>query len=223
MILFSGSSSFLELLIEILVFVMALGIAMPFHEFAHAFAARREGDYTAVAYKRYTLAMHSHIDVKGFLMLLIFGFGWAKPVPVDERNFKHGKRSKFFVAIAGIIANLILGVIFTFLYVLIYKISPTFYSSSFFGSVLYEFLYLSILLNFSLAFFNILPIYPLDGFRVVQVFAKPDNGYVRFMNRYSYIIMIILIVSYLYSYYYSWTVVPLANGLLKLFSWMLGV
>ncbi len=223
MLLFSSGTNFVYILLDLLAFLMALSIAMPFHEFAHAFAAKHEGDYTSVAYRRYTLAMHSHIDLKGFLMLLVFGFGWAKPVPVDERNFKRGKKSKFLVAIAGIVANLILGVIFTFIWVLIYKISPNFYSSNLYGELLYEFLYISILLNFSLVFFNILPIYPLDGFRIVQTFTKPGNKFIEFMSRYSFIIMLVLVLTSLYSIYFSYTVELLANGVVELFCWILGV
>ena len=79
---------FIYSLLSLVAMVMALFVAMPFHEFAHAAAAKHEGDFTAVAYRRYTLAFHKHFDFKGFLFLLLFRFGWAKPVPVDERNFK---------------------------------------------------------------------------------------------------------------------------------------
>ena len=82
-----------NLLIVIIATVMAVFVAAPFHEFAHAFAAKREGDYTAVACGRYTLAPLAHFDWQGFLMLMIFRFGWAKPVPVDSRNFKNGRKS----------------------------------------------------------------------------------------------------------------------------------
>ena len=79
--LFSGSTSLVYILLYFVAYIMALFVAMPFHEFAHAFAAKREGDYTAVAYKRYTLAPLAHVDFSGMLFLLLFGFGWAKPVP----------------------------------------------------------------------------------------------------------------------------------------------
>ena len=109
-------SSFIYSILSLIAMVMALFVAMPFHEFAHAAAAKHEGDFTAVAYRRYTLALHKHFDFKGFLFLLLFRFGWAKPVPVDERNFKRGKKSKFIVASAGIVTNLILGTFFLFMF-----------------------------------------------------------------------------------------------------------
>lgn len=221
--IFGDYSNFIYVLISLLAFIMALFVAMPFHEFAHAAAARHEGDYTAVAYKRYTLAPLAHIDVKGLLMLLLFGFGWAKPVPVDERNFKRGKKSKFLVAIAGILMNLALGVAFTFIYVLIFKIAPNFYTATYYGVLVEEFLWISISLNFSLAFFNLIPIYPLDGFRIIQSFTKPDNAFVNFMSRYSFIIFLILILSSLYSFYYMYTAELLTVQLFKLFCKILGV
>ena len=107
--------SFTYGLIYIIATLMALFVAMPFHEFAHAAAAKHEGDYTAVAYRRYTLAFHRHFDVRGFIFLFLFRFGWAKPVPVDERNFKRGRKSKFIVSVAGILTNFILGTLFLFL------------------------------------------------------------------------------------------------------------
>lgn len=222
-LLFNGKLNLIYIFIYIFAYVMALAVAMPFHEFAHAFAAKTQGDYTAVAYKRYTLAPHAHIDAKGLLFLILFGFGWARPVPVDERNFKHGKRSKFLVAIAGIIANLILGIFFLFMYVLIYKISPNFYISSYYGMLVETFLYISASLNFALAFFNLLPIYPLDGFRIIQSLTKPDNKFIEFMSRYSYIIFLVLVLTTGFSYYYAYTADLLYIALLRLFSKMLGV
>ena len=103
-----ADTGFIYSLLNMVAIMMALFVAMPFHEFAHAAAAKREGDFTAVAYRRYTLALHKHFDLKGFIFLFLFGFGWAKPVPVDERNFKRGKKSKLIVSSAGIVTNLIL-------------------------------------------------------------------------------------------------------------------
>lgn len=221
--IFSGNMNLIYILIYIVAYFMALFIAMPFHEFAHAFAAKREGDYTAVAYKRYTLAPLAHVDLSGLLFLFLFGFGWAKPVPVDERNFKRGRKSKFLVAIAGIVTNLILGIIFLFVYVLLLKICPNFLVNNYYGILLETFLLISISLNFLLAFFNLLPIYPLDGFRIIQSFTGPNNGFVNFMSRYSFIIYIILLLSGALYIYYSYTAELLIEVLLKLFCKILGV
>ena len=213
-----SNQDFGYMLMYIIAYIMALFIAMPFHEFAHALAAKREGDYTAVALKRYTLAPLSHIDIKGLIFLMFFGFGWAKPVPIDSRNFKRGKKSKFLVSIAGILTNLILGTLFLFIFYLILRISPEFYSSSFYGELVYTFLDVSVLLNYSLAFFNILPLYPLDGYKIVETFAKWNSNIVDFLKKYSIVIYIILVVSGIYSYYFWFTAGSIITGLGNLFT-----
>lgn len=214
--------SFTDILISIFVMVMALFIAMPIHEFAHAVAAKHEGDYTAVVAKRYTLAPLAHFDAMGFIFLFLFRFGWAKPVPVDERNFKRGNKSKFLVSIAGILANLIAGILFLFIYMLISRFAPEFYTSSLYGYVLNQFLQICVSLNFMLAIFNILPIYPLDGYHIIESFSKTENSFLRFMKQYSFLIYIILIITGLYSIFYSFTAGLLIEGLIKLFSLILG-
>lgn len=202
---------------------MALCIAAPFHEFAHAWAAKREGDYSAVATKRYTLAPLAHFDAFGFICILLFGFGWAKPVPVDSRNFKRGRKSQFFVSIAGIVTNFVLGVLFLFIYMILIKYASEFLNSTFYGNLLYNFLNASISINFMLAFFNLLPIYPLDGYRIIDSFCRFDNKFLQFMRSYSTIIYIILIVTGLYSIIYYSTMGYIVNGLIKLFSILLGM
>ena len=211
-----------DALISIFVMVMALFIAMPVHEFAHAVAAKHEGDYTAVVAKRYTLAPLAHFDAMGFIFLFLFRFGWAKPVPVDERNFKRGKKSKLLVSIAGILANLLTGIIFLFIYMLILRFAPELYTSSIYGNVLYQFLITSVSLNFMLAIFNLLPIYPLDGYRIIESFSKTDNAFLRFTKKYSFLIYLILIFTSLYYIIYEYTAGLLIEGLIRLFSLILG-
>ena len=114
------SPEFIETILGIVALLMAMFIAIPFHEFAHAYVAKKQGDYTAVAYKRCTPRALAHFDLIGFLMMMLFGFGWAKPVPVNPNNYKNGRKSQFLVSIAGIVMNLLLGTIFLFIYMLIY-------------------------------------------------------------------------------------------------------
>lgn len=212
-----------SIFIMIIASLMSLMIAMPFHEFAHAYAAKREGDYTAVALKRYTLGAFSHFDKWGFLFMFIFGFGWAKPVPIDTRNFKHGKKSEFRVAFAGILTNLLLGTVFLFIYMFITRFFPEVYSCGWYGSLLTYFLIESVSLNFMLAFFNLLPIYPLDGFRMVSSFCKEDNAFVKFMEKNSFFIYLIVAFTGLYSLYYQVTGGLLLKLLYKLFALILGL
>ena len=222
-ILSNVQSGLLDILLAILALLMAMCVAIPAHEFAHAFAAKCEGDYTAVVCKRYTLAPHAHFDLKGFFFLFLFGFGWAKPVPVDSRNFKHGRKSQFRVSIAGICANLLLAVVFLFLYVLIYKINPNFYFSGVYGTLVYQFLNASVSINFMLAFFNILPLYPLDGYKMIDSFSRYENKFLEFVKSYSIIIYFILIFTGIYSLYYTYTAGALMNFLIDLFKKLLRV
>lgn len=186
----------LIMLATIVAFLSALFICMPAHEFAHAHAAYKEGDLTAKAYKRYTLAPFAHIDFMGLVMLLFFNIGFAKPVPVDSRNFKRGKKSAVRVAVAGVFVNLLIGIVSAFIYCLLIKFWPQLFSEYGFISKLYQYFFeFMISLNFMFAFFNILPIYPLDGFRLVETFARPGNRFVEFMKRYSFFILIFLLIT----------------------------
>lgn len=207
-------SGLVDVLVGIVALIMALCIAIPFHEFAHAWVAKREGDYTAAAYKRCTPAALAHFDITGFLMMLIFGFGWAKPVPVNPQNFKRGRKSQFWVSIAGILMNLILGILFLFIFMLIIRIDENFFYNSTYGYMLGMFLVYSFYLNFGLAIFNLLPIYPFDGYNVIDSMCKYENGYLRFAKKYSTIIFVILIFSGIYSLVYNY----LLSGLFDLFS-----
>lgn len=221
--MFLNLTSNLYILITLVASLMALFVAMPFHEFAHAFAAKKEGDYTAVAHRRYTLAPLAHFDLFGFVSLFLFGFGWAKPVPVDSRNFKNGRKSEFKVAIAGILTNLILGTLFLFLLLFLQKFFPRIFLVEYYGLLLYEFLSISVSLNFMLAFFNLLPIYPLDGYRIIDSFCRQDNSFLHFMRTYSTLIYIILIFTGVFGFLYNQTMGVILQGLVKLFSVILGL
>lgn len=216
-----NSSNLLVVLISIVVYLSVLFIVMPAHEFAHAWAAKSQGDYTAYHLKRYTLAPFAHIDTKGFLFLVLFGFGWAKPVPVDPRNYKHGRRSEVLVSLAGIIANLIQGILFCGLYVAFSIFVPQ-TISPYIGYAYTLFFYYGMIISFSLAFFNLLPMYPLDGFRVVEAVTKPNNSFVTFMKRHSFI-MFLLFYFILSSLYFSYIVYPIADGVLWLWQKFFGL
>ncbi len=200
----------------IIAFISALFLCMPFHEFAHAHAAYKEGDMTAKVLGRYTLAPFKHIDIKGLLLLLVFGIGYAKPVPVDERNFKRGTKSKLRVAFAGVLVNLLIGVIACFLYCFLNRFWPALFTSyGFLGDIYYYFFNFVISLNFMFAFFNILPIYPLDGFRVVESLAGPYNKYVEFMKAYGFWIMIALLFTSIFDIYINFFAGGLSGLIIK--------
>ena len=106
---FDSSGSFnADGLIDILMLIPIILISLTFHEYAHAYAAYKCGDNTAKAFGRLTLNPISHLDLVGTLMMFFVGFGWAKPVPINTRNFNKPRRDLFIVSIAGVVTNLIL-------------------------------------------------------------------------------------------------------------------
>lgn len=145
-----------------LVWVVVILISLTVHEFAHALVAYKKGDRTAEAMGRLTLNPIAHIDPWGFIPLLIFGFGWAKPVPFNPYNLKDPKRDAVHIALAGPFANLILALLSGGLY---RAVQATGFGA---GSLLEVFLLLLVIINLFLLFFNIIPVHPLDGSKLVD-------------------------------------------------------
>ncbi len=179
----------LEFLLTLVYAVAVILISLILHECAHGYVAYRCGDPTAKMMGRLSLNPKAHLDLIGTLSMFLIGVGWAKPVPVNPRNFRHGRRDDFFVSIAGIATNLCLCLICMFLSVVVGKIMfgsemlGEFSSSSlphlFAESVLADFavpwlryverfLLMMAQTNLGLALFNILPIPPLDGYHLVN-------------------------------------------------------
>lgn len=189
MIFALSNSSNATILIYLLIVFVAITISLVLHEYAHGYVALLNGDPTAKFQGRLTLNPLKHFSLPGFLMLFFVGFGFAKPVPVNPRNYKHQTRGIFTVAIAGVSANLILALISWLFYYLCtfgYNILFVFYLSEFFRYMMQ--------LNLVLIFLNLLPIYPLDGFRVVEAFTHYNNKYVRFMVQNGMMIILTLVV-----------------------------
>lgn len=173
-----------EKLLMVTAGLFAIVIAIMIHEVAHGFVALKQGDYTAKYAGRLTFNPVVHFDPMGVLMFLVVGIGWARPVPIDPRNFKNRKRGIFFVSIAGIVANFLLaGVCFLLFTVLSMPILSAYSVGNVFAIFGYYFLLYSVLINLSLMAFNLLPIFPLDGFKLVENFSKYGNRYVRFMYK----------------------------------------
>ena len=190
--LIKSGASISEILILVLSLVLAAYFAIVLHEISHGFVALKCGDPTAKLANRLTLNPVTHFDIIGLLMILLVGFGWAKPVPVDPRNFKNYKKDMFLVSIAGVTSNVIMcGLGLLLLYLLYpYFIVATNSTVYLFQLLGYYFLVFLVKINFMQAFFNLLPIYPLDGFRIVNLALKPGNAYSTFMYRYgSYCIL----------------------------------
>ena len=166
-----------------LIWLPALLIAVTIHEFAHAFAAEKLGDPTPRLQGRLTLNPLSHLDPIGTLMLFIFHFGWGKPVEFDPFNLRHPKRDTAVIALSGPVSNLILAILLS----IVIRFLPS--------SLLGLFLIPIITLNISLAIFNLLPIPPLDGSKVLYGILPGDwaEEYNRFIKDYGTILLIIFI------------------------------
>ena len=185
----------MDFLIQLLYLVPIILISLTVHEFSHALVANKLGDPTAKNMGRLTLNPFRHIDPFGFIMLILVRFGWAKPVPVSPMYFKNPKEGMMLTAIAGPVSNFILGFISSFFVALLHFIyfrTGTFYE---FWNIANTFFYNLALINIGLAIFNLIPIYPLDGSRILGFFM-PDsfnNFFIKY-GSYIQIIFILLVV-----------------------------
>lgn len=188
-------------LLQLVLAIPCIIIALSFHEAAHGYAAYKMGDPTARNLGRLTLNPAKHLDLFGTLCMLIVGYGWAKPVPIQTRYFKNQKKGMALTAIAGPLTNLILGVIGILLYritiMLVLNseiVSDTLTNSSKENLVLAILLLLNTftIYNFSFAIFNMIPIPPFDGSRVLFAFL-PDKYYFGIMKYERYIMIALLV------------------------------
>ena len=156
---------------------LALMIAFTFHEWAHAFFAWKFGDPTAKEQGRVSLNPIVHLDVLGTLFIFIAGFGWAKPVPVDRRRFKHPRLMGIMVSAVGPLSNVLLGVIGVIVLYLLFDWGVFELASLGVSRALSLFFGIFIHLNVLLFFFNLLPLPPLDGYRIVEDVAPSSIRY----------------------------------------------
>ncbi len=201
-------------LIGIIAGIPGLIIAIVVHEYAHARVAVAMGDFTPKATGRLTLNPMSHLDPVGLLMLLFCQFGWAKPVMINPLNFKNFKRGELLVALAGPAVNLITA----FLALLILQIMATIGVEMTTGvKMVFS---LIILYNINFAIFNMIPIPPLDGSKVLMSFLPPKWQYkLMSMERYSFIILIFIMMTPILRY----ILVPLEKLILGIFYLVLGI
>ena len=188
----------------ILAYFAVLVVSFSVHEAAHAFVATKEGDMTPKAYGRLTLNPIKHIDPFGFVMLILIGFGYAKPVPVNPYNFRRGRLSDFLVSSAGIATNLLLALVFGLLWSVFEVFAPAaIYSPNFFSVFLQVLLFYGIIINIMLAIFNLVPIPPLDGYRMLSaMLGERGRKFKEFVEKYSLVLMIVfaLFVMFIYNF-----------------------
>lgn len=205
--------------LQFLYILPAILIGLTVHEWAHAYAAYRLGDPTAKNLGRMTLNPLAHIDPIGFVMLLLVGFGWAKPVPVTPRNFKNYRRDDIIVSLAGIATNLIVAFLFSFVYVagiLKWGLATNEAFMSIIGSI--------ISINLTLAVFNLIPIYPLDGSHVLEsLLIRKIPRFFMFLRQYGQWILIILLITGLVSSALSYLVSGIASGFFTAAAWFINL
>lgn len=187
--------------------VPALLFAITVHEYAHAIAADEEGDPTPRMMGRLTLNPLAHLDIMGALLLVICGFGWAKPVSINPNNFRNRKTGVLNVSLAGPAANLFL----TFAAALMWAILVRF---GIHDKGVYNFLLWMQLYNVWFAFFNLIPIPPLDGSKILSELLPYDLAwkYENIVGQYGFYILIALVFTGMTSLFIS----PLANGYMRL-------
>ena len=162
------------------------------HELSHGVVAYKLGDDTARQRGRLTLNPLKHLDLMGLFMMLAFRVGWAKPVPVNPNYFKNPKRGMALVALAGPLVNVLLSAVFLFLYGLLFYLL----SDSTAGDYILSFLYVTATMSLGLAVFNLLPVPPLDGSKVLFSII-PDSWYYKLLRyeRYGSIAIFVLAFS----------------------------
>ncbi|MFR3156510.1 MAG: site-2 protease family protein [Christensenellales bacterium] len=205
-----------EGLISFLYTLPALLFCLSVHEFAHAYTAYKLGDRTQKAMGRLTLNPFSHIDIAGFICIALFGFGWGKPVMIDDRNFKNKAAGNALTAFAGPCSNIIMAILFTIILKILLitgVILPTI--NSVVGSIILNMLILTIQFNVVFAIFNLIPIPPFDGSRILYFFL-PAKGreYMYKIEQYSFIIVLVILVTGIGSKLVS----PIVNFVLGLLS-----
>lgn len=217
----SGGGTWSEKLLYVLISVFCVLLSLTLHEFGHGLAAYAMGDKTAKSSGRLSLNPIDHLDPIGALCLFLFGFGWAKPVPVNPYNFKHKKGGMVLTSLAGPITNFIIAFIAMLVMTIIGNVS---FSSRGIGfdlaSVFYNVCYYLLIMNLGLGIFNLIPIPPLDGSKVVGA-VLPTDLYFNYMRyeRFGFIILIILINMP----FFDTILNACLNGIMSLYSNIIGL
>lgn len=200
----------------------AILIAITFHEFAHAFAADRLGDNTPRAQGRLNLNPLSHIDPVGFALLIVAGFGWGKPVQVNPRNFKRNitmSKAEAIVSFAGPLINFILAIISTIILAVILKYNLLTNLSAKVYWLILVFIMQLILINVGLGLFNLLPVSPLDGSKILNHFLPYNaRNWIESNQQILYIIFLVIWITGLASIIIS----PCIDGTVKGLFYIIG-
>lgn len=202
---------------ETLLIIPGILLGFSLHEYAHAQVAVWLGDDTPRHQGRLSLNPLVHIDYIGFLMILFVGFGWAKPVQIDERNFKNPDRDEMLVSVAGPLMNLFIAFTFILLMKAVYFMPSTLISDGIYNSIMEVFNH-TVWINIVLFVFNLLPIPPLDGSHIFfGLLRLKQNGWYYQIQSKGHLILLILIITNVLDKVISPPIVGIYNGLFGLF------
>ena len=207
-------------LMGLLISIPGVLIAITFHEFAHAFAADRLGDDTARREGRLSLNPLDHLDPVGSLLLLFAGFGWGKPVHVNPRNYTRKmsmEKGEAIVSLAGPLMNFVLAIIFVLIYCAIYKFAGISFITSTTGGIILLLISSTISINIGLGVFNLIPLPPLDGSKIIMPFL-PYRAKSWFINNESifYIVFVVIWITGLAGLIITPAINAISNGILSL-------
>ncbi len=212
--------------IQLIISAVATLLALSLHEFSHALMANKLGDPTAKSLGRLSVNPLNHLDPFGTLCMIFFHFGWAKPVPINARNFKKPRRDFALTALAGPAANIITGFIVAFIYLVCANLFK-YTGNGFLDNLMHNtlvFLYTLHFINIGLGVFNLLPIPPFDGSRLVNVILPPKT-YFKIMKyeRYIYIGVLVwlLLGTYVYRMLMTFSFIsssPVLSSIVRIFS-----
>ena len=180
--------------IQLLASFLAVMVVVCLHEYAHAYVANKCGDPTPRLYGRLTLNPLAHFDPLGIVMFALIGFGWANPVPINPNNFKNYKRGCLLTSAAGVIMNYLCAFLFYPIFILVLKFVIPAFSGKYAELFLFYLFYSIVVYSLSFCVFNLLPFYPLDGFRILDTLSKKRGKVFQFLRKNGHKILLGLIL-----------------------------
>ncbi len=189
----------IEQFIALMAKFLAVAVVLTFHEFAHAYAAYKCGDPTAKFSGRMTLNPAKHFDPLGIVMFTVAGFGWAKPVPVNPNNFDNYRKGSFWTSAAGILTNYAMAFVFYPLFYLVLNFIFPVFAGKYMGEFLVTLFYCLYAYSLSFCVFNLLPLYPLDGFRIVDALNKKRGKVYQFLYKNGYQVLLGFILVHIFA------------------------